>query len=146
MALSESTRQRLTQALEERTAAAAESLLAEQDPAAAKAHLEWMETAGRLLATGARPARTEPIYRAGIIGLVCVTLLLLAWSLKVGNNALRLELRVAGLSFSLPDGWNLGDSGAVAASRVNGLRFRRERVPDVISRSWDRDETVIGCC
>jgi len=118
MTLPEPIRDRLARGVEERAAAAADALLAEQNTAAAKAHLDWMQTAAKLLATDDKPAGLAPLYRAGLLGLICVTLLLLAWTLKVGNNAVRLELRVDGLSMTLPDGWDLGDSGGVPATRL----------------------------
>jgi len=118
MALSDSTRARLTQGVEEHAAAAAEALLDEQDPRAAGAHLEWMQTAGRLLDAGPAPPRRAPLYRAALIGLVCGTLLLCAWTLKVGGNALRLELRIDGVSLGLPAGWDPAGDGGIAATRV----------------------------
>lgn len=102
------------------------SLLIDDDVEVAKRHLAWAETAEHAVRAAAPGAR-QPIYLTGIILLVCLSLVGLAWTLKTSNNAVKLDVRVDGVRFKLSDAWSVTDG--LKVSKVEGLRLSEANIP-----------------
>lgn len=118
-----SSRERLRAEQARREELAARALL-ENNPQAAEAHLRWRAAAAQLLPNDA-PPRRHPLYTVLWISLLCLSLTLLAWTLRTGNNPLRLEARADSVTLRLAQDWSADLNWPLSRLSADGLRSVR---------------------
>ena len=104
--MNDAEQQRLKQAIQQESTAAAKALLIDCDTRRAQAHLAWIETAQHLL-----PAERTGVWRQlgpvlAVAGL-CLFLAALATSLNPPSNPVRLDVEAEGIGFKLTKPWTL---------------------------------------
>lgn len=97
--------ERLKQAGAQHVEEAARLLLEENDFSGAEAHLQCAATVDKVVA--ATMPKKHPLVVPGIITLLCLILVVLAWSFHPGDNALRLQAHADGVSLSLTRDWEM---------------------------------------
>jgi hypothetical protein len=109
MDLSPETRSQLQREAEWRTAEAARLLLEDPRRVSIAAHLDWVETADKILQMTRPPPASppHPARLAGMVALVCLSLVLLAWTFHPGNNALQLSVTTDSFSLRLAQAWEV---------------------------------------
>ncbi len=128
MSLSSEFRASLQQHARRHTARAAECLLNDEDTGAAQEHLEWVDTADRVLRADV-PGRLRQVYLLGIALLAALTLGLLAWSFNPGNNPLRLEVIAGNVNIYLDRPWEARPG--LALRRLSAEQLRKARLPSL---------------
>ncbi|SEH06335.1 hypothetical protein [Candidatus Venteria ishoeyi] len=113
--------ERLQQARQQHVDEAA-ALLLETDSKldAVNSQLQWLASADELLSLAPPPSAAAPFhhhtwYWPGLIALLCLTLVMLAWTLHPNNNPLRLQVQADNISLRLAQDWALDLSLPVAA-------------------------------
>lgn len=103
MHLEHQSREQLKQGVDDNTAEAARLLLDENNIDAARKHLDWADMARDVLKSEHRPPQS--IYVAGIITLICLSLVGIAWSMHKSANPVLLDLETETVKLRLRAEW-----------------------------------------
>jgi hypothetical protein len=122
MQLPPQARVQLQRGADDNTAEAARLLLEENNPSAARKHLEWAQLANEVIKSERKPPHT--LYLAGGFALLCLSLVGLSWSISKDSNPILLDVEVESFSFTLRHDW-LGESLEINADHLSVDNLRR---------------------
>jgi hypothetical protein len=116
MHLEHQSREQLKQGVDDNTAEAARLLLDENNIEAARKHLDWADMARDVLKSERRPPQS--FYLAGIITLICLSLVGISWSLHKAANPVLLDLTTESVSLRLRAEWT-GNNLEIPAKQLS---------------------------